>query len=448
MVYAALENWDDKINTWLPNTCDPEWFAKSGILTTLGEYLTNVAEDNNAIPTFTLPLYNNLIYKHKDSLIGKTNYVYLVNISNVLYFQDHKDLGFSKVDPRILEDVRNGLCDIIFIQDIEGMSGGIGEGGEQDFMILNDWVREANLPGEMVHYICANLLSGKIAKDKYNVSYNVIPLTVQDIWINIENFPGPAINFKPVNGKHLFLTYSRRPRPMRVYFYSTLVREGLIDKGTASFHFLDWGIPYEQQHELDPTIRESLVQLYNMCPLQIDRENVSDDITVYMNINDYKHTFISIVTETLFTEDVLFHSEKIWKPIITGHPFMVLGNKGHLEWLKSQGFKTFDRWIDESYDLLDSMVDRSNAVTKELARFSKMSVQELQKIREEMFEICDYNKNHMRERVKKRFFVKDKYGERLDRLLPQAEEIQKIHKKTRDKLNSIAFEHKSTKSII
>ena len=46
----------------------------------------------------------------------------------------------------------------------------------------------------------------------------------------------------------------------------------------------------------------------------------------------------------------IFISEKTWKPIMVGHPFIMVGNKNNLKFLKDLGYKTFDKWIDESYD--------------------------------------------------------------------------------------------------
>jgi hypothetical protein len=43
-------------------------------------------------------------------------------------------------------------------------------------------------------------------------------------------------------------------------------------------------------------------------------------------------------------------SEKIFKPLITGHLFVVLAGEGYLSYLRSVGFKTFGDYIDESYD--------------------------------------------------------------------------------------------------
>ena len=44
-------------------------------------------------------------------------------------------------------------------------------------------------------------------------------------------------------------------------------------------------------------------------------------------------------------------TEKIWKPIIAQHLFVVHGNHLYLQKLREIGFKTFSSYIDESYDL-------------------------------------------------------------------------------------------------
>ena len=60
--------------------------------------------------------------------------------------------------------------------------------------------------------------------------------------------------------------------------------------------------------------------------------------------------------------DVIFLTEKIYKPIICGSPFFVLGNRGTISELRNMGFKTFDKWWDESYDDLYSHWERSKFV--------------------------------------------------------------------------------------
>lgn len=433
IINAALEDWDNRIEYYLPNTSDKRWFENQSYLRTLGDYLTKDYMEKGAIPQNVTPEYRDVIYQHKDNLKGTgKNYLYIINILNVLYFFDNQDDGFNFVDPIILEDVRNGFCNIIFIQDTEGMSGMYGTRTENDFKIIQKWCEKSKIPFKSVHYICGNLLSKEVA-EKQGCGFNVIPLTVQDIWINIDSFPDEVMDFKPTDEKYLYLNYSRRPRYHRVFFYSSLLKENLFNIGTNSFNDMGWPIPFGQLKISDPTISEYAQKLFDMSPITIDRENASDDITLYMNLNDYERTFISVVTETLYEEGTLFNSEKIWKPIITGHPFIILGNRYHLKWLKDQGFKTFDKWIDESYDNELRMEDRSNKIISELKRLSELPVDTLKLIREEMKPICIYNKELMKERIKNRFHKNNKF----DRLLPTSEEIKKIYLSTIDTKNLI-----------
>ena len=56
------------------------------------------------------------------------------------------------------------------------------------------------------------------------------------------------------------------------------------------------------------------------------------------------------VAETLFTENKKHFSEKIFKPIAAGKPFVLLAGYKNIDYLKSYGFKTFDLLWNEDYD--------------------------------------------------------------------------------------------------
>jgi len=69
----------------------------------------------------------------------------------------------------------------------------------------------------------------------------------------------------------------------------------------------------------------------------------------------YSETCFSMVSETLghsnrVTGDLLYISEKSFKPIAHSHPFVIQGTQGNLQYLRSRGFETFSHVIDESYD--------------------------------------------------------------------------------------------------
>ena len=62
----------------------------------------------------------------------------------------------------------------------------------------------------------------------------------------------------------------------------------------------------------------------------------------------YSDSYINLVTETTVIDKV-FVTEKTWKPVASGQLFLILGNPGTLDYLRSQGIDTFDDIIDHKY---------------------------------------------------------------------------------------------------
>lgn len=105
------------------------------------------------------------------------------------------------------------------------------------------------------------------------------------------------------------------------------------------------------------------------------------------------HTLFELVSET-DTTDVLFSTEKTFKAFISKMPFIVLGNSGILEHLRSLGFKTFSPYIDESYDLIDDPFLRINTALDEVKRLSSMSLKDCENHLTPLKDICEHNFNH------------------------------------------------------
>jgi len=77
-----------------------------------------------------------------------------------------------------------------------------------------------------------------------------------------------------------------------------------------------------------------------------------------VNYRCYTDTWFSLVTETIFDYPYTFRTEKIWKPVLMSHPFVVAANCGYYRDLRHAGFRTFNSIIDESFDLIDDPQDR------------------------------------------------------------------------------------------
>ena len=79
-------------------------------------------------------------------------------------------------------------------------------------------------------------------------------------------------------------------------------------------------------------------------------------------VRPYKHTACSIVSESN-DNDTIFITEKLWKPILCQHFFIVHGNYLYLQKIRELGFKTFGQYFDESYDLESDPVKRIEKIT-------------------------------------------------------------------------------------
>ena len=95
------------------------------------------------------------------------------------------------------------------------------------------------------------------------------------------------------------------------------------------------------------------------------------------NVLDFFHndSYFSIVQESgggweAFDQDKIsaYFTEKFTKPLYYGQPFILIGFKNSLKFLKEMGFKTYDDIFDESYDELETWEERTRAVWKEIER--------------------------------------------------------------------------------
>lgn len=87
----------------------------------------------------------------------------------------------------------------------------------------------------------------------------------------------------------------------------------------------------------------------------------------YVNINWYSSTYFSLVAETYDTGKT-FISEKSYKPLAFGHPFLICGTSNTLKLIHEQGFETYSSIFDESYDLEENNLQRRGLLLKEIKK--------------------------------------------------------------------------------
>ena len=64
----------------------------------------------------------------------------------------------------------------------------------------------------------------------------------------------------------------------------------------------------------------------------------------------YPDIFVDIACEGHVFGNNLFLTEKIWRPMVSRRPFVLMSNRNTLDALKRLGFKTFELWWNEEYD--------------------------------------------------------------------------------------------------
>lgn len=362
------------------------------------------------------PFIDYSTYKTLSDITENNNYFYTINFFNIAFISDNKNIGFSCIPNNVLTDVRNNKAKIILHCSTEGYSGSDSNLHKDELDTIQTWIDVANLPSENVVYINGNLLSNKIKSSK--VKYQIEGICVMDGWIidtgviDLENYS--VVNFNPVDNEYLYLNLTREPRPHRVYFLSKLVADDLFNSGKNSFNML-----YAAHHnghysyniiceftDVSPEIVNGAKFLDSMGKKFIDIDNTHTENAV-RNVDKtmYEQTLLSIITETITLNDTILISEKTWKAIAVGHPFMILGSKGLLKQLHKMGYKTFSIWLDESYDDADTVQEKVAIITTNLNKLKEKSLEELINIRNKMKEICIFNQHHLVKEIRRKYFI-------------------------------------------
>ena len=87
--------------------------------------------------------------------------------------------------------------------------------------------------------------------------------------------------------------------------------------------------------------------------------------------NHHTDSYCNIILETHFDADGsggAFLTEKTFKAIKHGQPFVVVGCAGSLSALRDLGYRTFDHAVDNSYDTIQDNTERWIAVRKTIAQ--------------------------------------------------------------------------------
>ena len=158
-----------------------------------------------------------------------------------------------------------------------------------------------------------------------------------------------CLPFNSLNRAH------RNHRTEHLYFLAENKLQGLVSGGA-----------WFDTHNIDAPIYQTVEYnhyksvLTSNYPKTIDIPDLVNQVpNLINNLKIYETSQLTVVTESHFDQTGgMFITEKTFRPLLVGHPFMILGQKGTLEKLRSWGFETNFNGLDQSYDSVEDDRER------------------------------------------------------------------------------------------
>jgi hypothetical protein len=210
--------------------------------------------------------------------------------------------------------------------------------------------------------------------------------------------------YTKLNKPYKFLFLNGRTRPHRKYMIESL--RPVLDQ--ALWTNLDSSPVYNHTYQTDllaqPTeiqllpVKYEVPQFHNGLALTHQMPFVKNELfnnlwgEIYIQAEPYIDTYFSLVTETVCDYPYSLRSEKIYKPIAMGHPWIVTANRGFYRDIRNQGFQTYGNLIDESFDQIDNNQDRLDRI---VAVVQDLCQQDLAKFLVAAEQTSKYNQQHM-----------------------------------------------------
>jgi hypothetical protein len=233
-----------------------------------------------------------------------------------------------------------------------------------------------NLPGDCYLFVSANTAAAELENFYY--------------------FPDHEYFFQYVNRRQAMLDVSDKPRPYqftaltrthkwwRASCMADLLQLGVLDHSLWSYNTVCTVDDREEDNplELDSIKgwKDAVRDFVNNGPYFCDSNNDqshNDHRRVPESL--YENSYCHLVIETLFDTDQgggAFLTEKTYKAIKFGQPFVIIGTVHSLRTLRQQGYRTFDHAIDNSYDEIVDNTQRWLAVCRSILEIQSQDMHE------------------------------------------------------------------------
>lgn len=237
---------------------------------------------------------------------------------------------------------------------------------------LDFLVQQHGLPHWAYVFVSANTAADQLENFVYFCSHEVL------YWSR--NYDHSALSLPFANRSKKFCVLNRTHKWWRATVMADLLRCGILDQSYWSYGAVS-GDDQRYHNPLEEDvlgIRHCVDEFLQHVPrgcdnLDSDQHN-DHSLLVPQHFQD---SYVHVIVETHFDADQshgTFLTEKTFKPIKHGQPFVIVGPPGSVAQIKKMGYAVFDDHVDHSYDLEINNTQRWIKIRKELARLNSVDL--------------------------------------------------------------------------
>jgi hypothetical protein len=288
--------------------------------------------------------------------------LYIIEVSKIPELWCAKTFSKSfnlllNIPSRVIKAAKSKKIRILILSIVEGdnFTSNIFDG----FLHLHSTVRLLGLPKQSVLIVSGNLNAGQQYAEwcKQHSKEEYIEFQEGIEWDGkMSHPPSTAVKIKDYSLPFNSLNRAHRNhRTEHLYFLAENKLQGLTSGGAwFDTHPIDAPIDQTVEYNHYKTV------LTANYPKTVDVPDLVNQVpNLINNLEIYENSQLTVVTESHFNQTGgLFITEKTFRPLLVGHPFMVLGQKGTLKKLRSWGFITDFDGLNQSYDAVDDNSER------------------------------------------------------------------------------------------
>jgi hypothetical protein len=191
----------------------------------------------------------------------------------------------------------------------------------------------------------------------------------------------------------LFMCFNNRPRAHRCAVVDNLFKLDLFKDGLIS-----WNIMTSEDYSMYDFKYWKEELLIVDKPYVIENQDTSYLTDTYLN----NKCLINVINETYCDGGIPFVTEKTFKSLLIGQPFIAFGNSNQNKILKEFGFKLYDDVFDYSFDDDGDFYVRVDKFTENINRVKNEDLNELY---DRFKEKVEYNRNRCHEIIERDLYI-------------------------------------------